>query len=70
MSRPETIFPPQAARPPRYDRQTLEAVAEFIRKHRVDIAGSIVRRKRGEVIPTYDYKLIEAIQGGHIEGRP
>lgn len=48
---------------------TLEAVAEFIRKHRVDIDGQIVPRKKGEVIPTYDYELIRAIQGRHIEDR-
>lgn len=53
---------------PMYHRQTLDAVAEFIRKHRVDIAGAIVPRKN-EIIPTYDVKLIEAIRGGNIYDR-
>lgn len=52
-----------------YDEATLQAVADFIRKHRVDISGAILRRKTGEIIPTYDYKLIEAILGGNIYDR-
>jgi hypothetical protein len=60
---------PHHTHPKTLDQPTLEAVAEFIRKHRVDIAGAIVPRKKGEIVPTYDYKLIEAIQGGNIGDR-
>jgi hypothetical protein len=48
---------------------TLQAVADFIRKHTVDIAGNIVPRKKGYVIPTFDYELLKAIEGGDIGDR-
>lgn len=51
------------------DQNTLQAVADFIRKHRVDVSGAVIRRKNGEVIPTYDYKLIEAIEGSNLYDR-